>query len=152
MRARTLGFALSLVWAVALASFAGVRTANAAASDALAGSLAAMQLLGPDSFRNVVGWAKSGAPQVTAPIRDYELTLDRRGTFSPGIGIMTYDSLQDFVQSGFGNRSFADNCATVQDGIAAVPILTARYATYRMMRVVRADGSTWPSAEKTPTP
>jgi len=81
-----------------------------------------------------------------------KLTLDRRGSFSPGIGIMTYDSLQDFIQSGFGNRGFADNCATVQNGIAAVPILTARYATYRITRVVRADGSVWPSSEKTTAP
>ncbi|MDQ2909122.1 MAG: hypothetical protein M3R44_07220 [Candidatus Eremiobacteraeota bacterium] len=74
-----------------------------------------------------------------------KLTLDRRGTFSQGIGIMTYGSLQDFVQSGgIGNRGFGDNCATVKNGIAAVPILTARYATYRITKVTRGGGSTWP--------
>ncbi len=71
------------------------------------------------------------------------LTLDRRGTFSSNVAIMTYPSFSDWVQNNTLNRSYADNCTTIVGGIAAVPILTARLATYRLTRVEYADGSVW---------
>ncbi len=72
------------------------------------------------------------------------LRLGRRGMFSPDIGIMSYASLQDFISSaGAGNSRYIDNCAKISRGIAAVPILTARYATYRITRVEYVDGSEW---------
>ncbi|MDQ2857177.1 MAG: hypothetical protein M3R53_00825 [Candidatus Eremiobacteraeota bacterium] len=73
------------------------------------------------------------------------LTLDRRGTFSSGVGIMSYDSLSDATQnSGVQNRGYSDNCTTLTNAIAAVPILKARFATYRVTRVEYSDGSVWP--------
>ncbi len=74
-----------------------------------------------------------------------ELTLDRQGTFSPNIGIMSYDSYSDWVSHQSINRGYAQNCATVSNGVAAVPILTARYVTYRVTRVEYVDGSSWES-------
>ncbi len=72
MRTRRLSLCVSVLLTVALASFAGVRSANADPSEALVGSLAALQSPGPGSFGNVAGWARNGAPQVLVPIRDYE--------------------------------------------------------------------------------
>ncbi len=72
------------------------------------------------------------------------LDLDRHGTFSPGIAIYSYQSYAAWIdQSGGTNRDYANNCATISNGIAAVPILTARFATYRVTRVEYADGSAW---------
>ena len=73
------------------------------------------------------------------------LQLDRKGIFSPNVEIASYGSMSD--AQGFGsNRNFADNCTTITNGVAAVPILTARYATYRVTHVEYADGSVWPKA------
>jgi hypothetical protein len=71
------------------------------------------------------------------------LTLDREGTFSPDVAIMTYQTFSDWAGGTVTNRGYAQNCASLSSGIAAVPILTARYATYRLRRVEYADGSVW---------
>jgi len=70
------------------------------------------------------------------------LTLDRRGTFSPGIDINGYSGLSDWA-SGGGNRGYADNCTTLSRNMAALPILSARFATYAVKRVEYADGTSW---------
>ena len=69
-------------------------------------------------------------------------TLDRRGTFSPGIDINGYSGLSDWA-SGGGNRGYADNCTTLSRNMAALPILSARFATYSVQRVEYADGTSW---------
>jgi hypothetical protein len=71
-----------------------------------------------------------------------DVQMDRRGTFSTGIDINGWDSLKSW-QSGLGHRGFNDNCAGVNTGVAALPLLAARYATYRIMRVEYADGTAW---------
>ena len=83
-----------------------------------------------------------------------KLTLDRTGVFSPGIGIMSFQSFKDWQQLTGGpvNRGYNDNCVRLNNGVAAVPILTARYATYRVTRVEHSDGSVWPSAAASPSP
>src|SRR5271165_4208265 len=70
------------------------------------------------------------------------LPLDRKGTFSPGISIMGYGGLSDWT-SGGGNRGKADNCVTLTNAVAALPILSAQYASYAVKRVEYADGSSW---------
>ncbi|MGR4066185.1 MAG: hypothetical protein ACLQPV_12175 [Vulcanimicrobiaceae bacterium] len=70
------------------------------------------------------------------------LSLDRRGTFSPGIDINGYSGLSDWA-SGGGNRGYADNCTTLSRQMAALPILSARFATYSIKRVEYADGTSW---------
>ncbi len=75
-------------------------------------------------------------------VRLASLELDRRGTFSQGIAIEGYSSLGDQL-SGGGNRGYADNCTTLNTGMAALPILSAKYATYAVKRVEYADGTVW---------
>jgi hypothetical protein len=70
-----------------------------------------------------------------------ELELDRRGTFSPGIDIRGWDSLEAW-QSG-QHRGYDENCTSVSTGMAALPLLAARIATYRILRVEYADGTSW---------
>ena len=71
-----------------------------------------------------------------------ELQIDRRGTFSPEIDINGWSSLQAW-QAGTGNRGFNENCHGVNVGVAAFPLLAARYATYRILRVEYANGTAW---------
>jgi hypothetical protein len=70
-----------------------------------------------------------------------EIKLDRRGTFSPGIDIMGWNSLESW-QSG-SNRGYDENCESLSLGVAAFPLLQARYATYRILRVEYTDGTDW---------
>jgi hypothetical protein len=70
------------------------------------------------------------------------LQIDRRGTFSTGIDINGWDSARSW-QGGVGHHGFNDNCAGVSMGVAALPLLAARYATYRILRVEYADGTAW---------
>jgi hypothetical protein len=69
------------------------------------------------------------------------LKLDRRGTFSPGIDIRGWSSLQSW-QSG-SNRGYDENCTGLNLGVAAFPLFSAHYATYRILRVEYADGTNW---------
>jgi len=78
------------------------------------------------------------------------LTLDRRGMFSPNIAIHTYPSFDAWSSGQYPNRDYANGCTRVDNGVAAVPILKARLATYKVTRVEYADGSAWTPA--TPAP
>jgi hypothetical protein len=71
------------------------------------------------------------------------LHLNRVGTFSSGIEIMSY---QDFSawSGGGGPRGYTDNCTRLDLAVAAMPILAARFASYRVTRIDFADGTTWP--------
>lgn len=72
-----------------------------------------------------------------------KLTLDRKGKFSPNVGIYSYDSLSGWQQGSFGPSSRMDNCVQRKLGTAALPILEARYAGYRVAKVVYDDGTSW---------
>jgi hypothetical protein len=72
------------------------------------------------------------------------LHLDRAGTFSSGIDIMSFQSFGDW-KGGGGNGDYNKSCAKLDLGMAAMPILAARYATFHIARVEFADGTTWPT-------
>ena len=72
------------------------------------------------------------------------LKLDRRGTFSPNVDIAGYNDVSDLGGARMGHRGLADNCASTSTGVAALPILAARFASYRIIRVDYADGTSWP--------
>ncbi len=72
------------------------------------------------------------------------LTLDRSGEFSTNVQIMTFATMNEWVSGSIGPRSRMDNCVLQQLGTAAIPILQARVAGYRVVRVVYADGTSWP--------
>jgi hypothetical protein len=74
-----------------------------------------------------------------------KLTLDRTGEFSSNVQIMSYATMNEWVSGSIGPRSRIDNCVQRQMGTAAIPILQARVAGYRVVRVTYADGSVWPS-------
>lgn len=107
------------------------------------------------SFKNV---ANAAATRVVFefPLLDSNgqqlgvITLDRHGMFSPNIDINTYDSFSDWVNGRGVNAGYADNCATVDNGVAALPILTARFASYRITHVEYADGTNWAPAPPMP--
>jgi hypothetical protein len=69
------------------------------------------------------------------------LQMDRRGTFSPGIDINGWDALESWQRGS--NRGYDDNCTGINQGIAAFPLLAARFATFRILRVEYADGTVW---------
>jgi hypothetical protein len=81
------------------------------------------------------------------PILDHSGTevtvmkLDRRGTFSPGIDIRSWNSMAQWQK--FNHRLYAENCTSVDVGVAALPLLKARFATYHILRVEYADGTSW---------
>jgi hypothetical protein len=78
------------------------------------------------------------------------LVLDRRGTFSPNVEIHSYPSFDAWSGTGYVNRDYANGCVRVDNGVAAIPILAARLATYRITRVEYADGTVWTSASPAP--
>jgi hypothetical protein len=71
------------------------------------------------------------------------LTLDRTGEFSSNIAIMSYDSFSDSQNGTIGPRSRIDNCIQRTLPTAAVPLLQARTASYRVTRVEYDGGSVW---------
>lgn len=74
------------------------------------------------------------------------MQLNRTGTFSTGIGIMSWSSFNDWNGGqGFSNRGYSDNCAKISNGVAALPIIQARFVTYTITAVTYADGTTWPN-------
>jgi len=79
-----------------------------------------------------------------------EITLDRHGSFSPNVDIHTYPSYSDWNGGKTVNSGYADNCTTVKNGVAAIPILSARFASYRVTRVEYADGTDWTPASPAP--
>jgi len=73
-----------------------------------------------------------------------KLTLDRRGTFSPGVDINGWSSLESWQRGS--NRGYDENCTGLSLGVAAFPLLQARFATYKILRVEYADGTGWTPA------
>ncbi len=71
------------------------------------------------------------------------LTLDRNGEFSSNVLIATYDSFSSWQSGSIGPRGYADNCIQRNLPTAAMPILQARTAGYRVTRVEYDDGSVW---------
>jgi hypothetical protein len=69
------------------------------------------------------------------------LKLDRRGTFSPGIDIRSWPDMASWQQ--YNHRGYAENCTNTELGVAAFPLLKAHYATYRILRVEYANGTSW---------
>lgn len=78
------------------------------------------------------------------------LNLDRKGTFSPNVGIMTYQNYSTWSTGNIGPRGYADNCAAIALAVTALPLLQARYVGYRVARVEYADGSVWVPATTMP--
>lgn len=71
------------------------------------------------------------------------LTLDRNGEFSNNVAIATYESFASWLQGGIGPRGYADNCIQKTLPTAAVPLLQARTASYRVMRVEYDNTTVW---------
>jgi hypothetical protein len=71
------------------------------------------------------------------------LTLDRNGEFSSNIAIMTYDGFKDWQNGTIGPRGRDDNCIQRTLPTAAVPLLQARTASYRVTRVEYDGGTVW---------
>jgi hypothetical protein len=71
------------------------------------------------------------------------LTLERNGEFSSNVSIYTYDSFNDWQQGALGHKGRGDNCIQKTLPTAAVPLLQARTASYRVMRVEYDGGSVW---------
>jgi hypothetical protein len=72
------------------------------------------------------------------------LRLDRRGEFSSNVDIRGWDSLGSW-QSGLGHRGYNDNCTVLKLQVAAMSLLSAHVAGYRVDRVEFTDGTVWPS-------
>jgi hypothetical protein len=68
--------------------------------------------------------------------------LSRTGTFSTGIDINTFGSYEQW-RSGSQHRGYSENCKTESGGMAAVPVLEARFITPIVVEVDYADGSFW---------
>lgn len=70
--------------------------------------------------------------------------LDRKGTFSPNIGIHGYSSLGDWGQ---GNRGYRDNCIgwRLDTGDERVSASRLRYFSVKVTRIEYADGTRWPA-------
>ncbi len=77
-----------------------------------------------------------------------QLELDRRGTFSPGTDINGWGSVASW--QGSSNRRYDENCTGVSAGFAALPLLAARFAMYRILRVEYANGTSWTLPAETP--
>jgi hypothetical protein len=101
------------------------------------------------SFKNV-GSITATRVLIEFPIMDDagaqlgRLEMDRRGTFSPEIDINGWDSLESWQRGS--NRGYDENCTGINMGVAAFPLLAARFASYRILRVEYADGSVWTPA------
>jgi hypothetical protein len=72
------------------------------------------------------------------------LTLDRNGEFSSNVAIMTYAGFSDWNKGSIGPRGRDDNCIQRTLATAAVPLLQARSASYRVVRVEYDGGTVWP--------
>jgi hypothetical protein len=76
--------------------------------------------------------------------RDGILHLNRQGTFSSGIDIMTYENFASWGGgTGFNNKGYASNCASASPNLASQQILRARSVGYQIDRVEYSDGSFW---------
>lgn len=72
------------------------------------------------------------------------LTLTRTGTFSPNIAIDGPQNADGYLSPGFGARSAFDNCLVSNQGTAALPLLQTRLVSYKVQRVLYANGTSWP--------
>ncbi|MGA7746710.1 MAG: hypothetical protein WCC70_00410 [Candidatus Aquilonibacter sp.] len=72
-----------------------------------------------------------------------DLTLDRNGEFSSNVPISTYASFATWQQGTIGPRGYADNCIQKTLPTAAVPLLQAHAASYRVSRVEYDNGTVW---------
>ncbi len=72
-----------------------------------------------------------------------KLSLDRKGEFSPNVAIHSFGQLGDWQGGSIGPRDRIANCAQRELGTAALPILEARLAGYRVVRVNYDDGTSW---------
>jgi hypothetical protein len=81
------------------------------------------------------------------------LTLDRSGEFSPNINIDSFGSMQTWQAGGIGpTRSMMDGCVQRNLPTAALPLLQARTAGYKVVGVYYVDGSSWPAGSAPPPP
>ncbi len=71
------------------------------------------------------------------------LQLDRRGEFTSGIDIHGWSDLKAW-QDGVGHRGYGDNCTTLQQGVAAAPLLHAASVVFAVTRVEFTNGTDWP--------
>lgn len=71
------------------------------------------------------------------------LHLDRRGEFTSGIDIHGWSDLKAW-QDGVGHRGYGDNCTTLQQGVAAAPLLHAAGVVFTVARIEFAGGTDWP--------
>ena len=62
------------------------------------------------------------------------LPLDRKGTFSPNIGIYS--------------KHGSENCVSRDLAAASLPILNAQSASFHVVKVIYSDGSMWVSSKK----
>jgi hypothetical protein len=73
-------------------------------------------------------------------------SLDRRGTFSQNVSIMSYQNFSTWSTNTIGPRGYADNCASLNSPVASLPLLAADYIAYQIVRVEYADNSAWPGS------
>jgi Mannan-binding protein len=103
--------------------------------------------------RACVSFKNSGAVTATRVVFEFpiidrsdqrlgELTLDRRGTFSPGIDINSWSSMEAWQQGGT-HRGYDENCTSLTLNVASFPLRTAHFVTYRIKRVEYTNGTFW---------
>lgn len=71
------------------------------------------------------------------------MTLDRKGTFSPNIDIMSFRTFSDFANNSSGPRGYRDNCAQLNFTVAALPIIQSRFTSFKVEHVEYADGTSY---------
>jgi hypothetical protein len=82
---------------------------------------------------------------------DGTLHLNRTGTFSTGIDIMTYQNFASWGGgTGFNNKGYASNCASATPNLVSQQILRAHSVGYQVDRVEYSDGSFWTPSSSSP--
>ena len=71
-----------------------------------------------------------------------DFSLDRTGTFSTGVDINSFNGYEEW-RSGKQHRGYQENCKSESQGMAAVPVLEARFIVPQVISVNYADGSAW---------
>ena len=71
-------------------------------------------------------------------------TLDRKGTFSPNVAINGPADANTYVNNGPGPRAMFSNCVVSNQGTASLPLLQARFVTFKVVNVRYNDGTSWP--------
>jgi hypothetical protein len=78
-----------------------------------------------------------------------ELTFDRRGEFSPNVGIHTYLNFAQWA-GGLVNNGYAQNCKELKRSTMMIPVREARMVGYRIVYVGYDDGTNWSAPGYTP--